>query len=267
MFPYGPAWLFCPGDRPDRFPKALARADVLILDLEDAVSDARKGAARAALLSLDIDPDRVVVRINARDSGHQADDLAVLRRTTVQRIMVPKAERPNDLEHLDEYELVPLCETAGGVLNAAQLAAMPGVWGLMWGAEDLVSTMGGTRSRDTIGKYYDFARYARSHVLLAARAAKVHALDSVHIDLEDTEGLQTEAIQGADSGFSGKACIHPGQVEFVRAAYRPKPHLVAWAREVLEAGRGGGAARVGSQMIDGPLILQAEHILAAALRP
>ncbi|MEZ2392202.1 aldolase/citrate lyase family protein [bacterium RCC_150] len=124
--------------------------------------------------------------------------------------------------------------------------------------------MGGIQNTQASRKYYDFARYSRSHVLLTARSTEVHALDSVYIDLEDTEGLQTEAIQGADSGFSGKACIHPGEIELVRATYRPNPTSSRGLERCWKEA-GEGASRFGSQIIDGPLILKAGRYRAHPL--
>jgi citrate lyase subunit beta/citryl-CoA lyase len=263
----GPAWLFCPGDRPDRYQKALDRADLVIIDLEDAVSPAGKPAARAALMGQPLDPGRVVVRVNAASSGEQAADLAALAQTDYRTVMLAKAEQPAELAALSQWAVVALIETPLGVLNAAGLAADPGVCGLMWGAEDLVAAMGGRSSRRPDGRYRDVARQARSTVLLAAHAHRRMAVDSVYLELADRHGLAVEAADAAASGFHHKACVHPDQAEVVRAAFAPSAELVAWAPRVLPAGpAAGGVSSVDGQMVDAPLRRQAEQILAAARR-
>jgi len=178
-------------------------------------------------------------------------------------IMLPKSERREQLDALADWQVVALCETPLGVLAAADLAAAPNVIALMWGAEDLIASMHGRTSRHGDGRYRQVALHARSAVLLAAAAYGKDAIDSVYIDIEDLPGLAGEAEDAAASGFALKACIHPSQVPVVRAAFRASEAQVAWARRVLAAVSEGGVASVGGQMIDGPLIRQAEHILAS----
>lgn len=259
--PAGPAWLFCPADRPDRYAKALERADRVILDLEDAVSSDRKAYARTALSAAVLDPDRVVIRVNALDSQEIDADMAVVRRTQYRTIMIPKAVRTTDLDALEGFEIIALCETSAGVLAAPEIARHPTVFALMWGAEDLVADMGGNASRDPDGRYYGFATHARSHVLLAAAAAGVVAVDAVYLDIADHEGLRAETLEAVDSGFAAKACIHPGQAPIVRESFRPSPEQVAWASAVIDA-ETGGAVAVGGIMVDAPVVRQAQHILA-----
>ena len=258
-----PALLFCPADRPDRYAKALAAADLVVIDLEDAVRPAAKQAAREALLANPVDPERVMVRINAVGSPEFAADLAALRGTAYRMVMLPKAEDATQLGPLARWQVVALCETPLGVLNAATLAAAPGVAALMWGAEDLIASMNGRSSRHGDGRYRQVALHARSAVLLAATAYGKDAIDSVYIDIGDLPGLAAEAEDAAASGFALKACIHPSQAPVVRAAFRADEAQVAWARRVLAAVSEGGVASVDGQMIDGPLLRQAEHILAS----
>lgn len=266
-FPAGPAWLFCPADRPDRYAKALERADVVIIDLEDAVSPDRKPIARQGLLDTPLDDERVVVRVNAAGTEDHAADLAALHQTAVRRVMLPKAEDPDTIDELEAYEVVALCETPLGIISAPRLAQHPAVSGLMWGAEDLVVSTGGRASRDEGGRYYDLARAARAQVLLAARAADIDVLDAVYLDIDDIAGLRAETAEAVASGFSGKACIHPSQIRTVREAFQPDREQLAWARRVIEAGSSGGVTRVEGQMVDGPLILQAERIISADSDP
>ena len=119
--------------------------------------------------------------------------------------------------------------------QAERIAALDHVVALMWGAEDLVASLGGTSSRKPNGRYRDIARFARARVLLAAGARGKAAIDAVHLDIADTKRLAIEATDAAASGFAATACIHPSQVEVIRAAYRPEPGAVAWARAVLAA--------------------------------
>jgi citrate lyase subunit beta/citryl-CoA lyase len=143
------------------------------------------------------------------------------------------------------------------------------VTALMWGAEDLTAALGGRTSRLPDGRYRDFARHARSVALLAAAAAGKLAVDSVYVNITDLDGLAAEAEDAVASGFARKAAIHPSQVPVIRAAFRPDEAQAAWARRVLDAVAAGGGTdgtgviKVDGQMIDAPLIRQAEAILAA----
>ena len=267
----GPALLFCPADRPDRYGKALAAADGVILDLEDGVGASGKDAARAALAASDLDPARVVVRVNATGTPEHAADLAALRETGYRTLMLPKSESRAQLDSLGgEWQLVALCETPLGIIGAAEIAATPDVIAVMWGAEDLIASMHGRTSRFPGGRYRDVARHARSSVLLAAAALRAGPpIDAVYyVNIADLPGLAAEAQDAAASGFTLKGCIHPSQVAVVRQAFQADEAQVAWARRVLaaarEAGAGDkGAVKVDGQMIDAPLIRQAEAILAS----
>ena len=265
----GPALLFCPADRPDRYAKALAAADAAILDLEDGVGADGKDADRAALVASDLDPARVIVRVNATGTPEHAADIAALRGTPYRLIMLPKAETRAQLDGLGaDWRVVALCETALGVVNAAEVAAAPNVIAVMWGAEDLIASMRGRTSRFPDGRYRDVALHARSTVLLAASAHGRSAIDSVYVNIPDLDGLAAEAEDAAASGFTLKGCIHPSQVAVVRKAFQADEAQVAWARRVLAAARDTsardkGAIKVDGQMIDAPLIRQAEAILAS----
>ncbi len=267
-FDLGPALLFCPADRPERFEKALQRADAVILDLEDAVAPAAKPAARENLAAAQLDPARVIVRVNAPGSGHFTADLAALVQTEFRTVLVAKAEDPADLDAFDaRFSVLALCETAQGVASADRFAAHERVAGLMWGAEDLVASLGGTSSRRADGGYRDIARYARSRVLLEARVRGKAAIDAVHIDIEDLAGLAAESEDAAASGFTATACIHPGQVPVIRNAYRPDAETVEWARGVLSAAEGErGVFRYEGRMIDEPVLRHARTALARAER-
>lgn len=265
-FDLGPALLFCPADRPERFAKALERADAVILDLEDAVAPDDKAVARGHLIDADLPPERVIVRVNAPDSEAFRSDLATLSQTDFRSIMVAKTESAASLEVFDErFTLIALCETAAGIEHAGVIADHPRVSALMWGAEDLVASLGGTSSRKRNGRYRDVARFARSRVLLAAGARGKAAIDAVHVDIDDQRGLQREATDAAASGFHATACIHPAQVETIRRAYAPDPATVAWAQEVLHAAKdNGGVFRFRGRMIDEPILRHARTLVSRA---
>ncbi|HWM33304.1 MAG TPA: CoA ester lyase [Pseudolysinimonas sp.] len=260
-FDLGPALLFCPADRPERYEKALAAADAVILDLEDAVAPANRPAARAALGASGLDPARVIVRINELGSPDAEADLDALRGTAYRTIMVPKAGP--DLVVPEGFEVIALCESAAGVVAAPQLATR--AIALMWGAEDLIASLGGTSSRRADGGYRDVARTARTTVLLAAAAAGIPAIDTVHLDIADLEGLRAEAEDAAASGFAATACIHPSHAPVIRAAYAPTADQVDWARRVLAAAaENGGVFRLDGAMVDGPVLRHAEAVLRRA---
>lgn len=265
-FDLGPALLFCPADRPERYAKALERADAVILDLEDAVAPADKAAARGHLIESELDPERVIVRVNPVESEAFAADLATLSQTDYRRIMVAKAESAKRISRIDpRFEVIVLCETAKGVAQADRLAALDGVTALMWGAEDLVASIGGTLSRAPNGRYRDIARYARSRVLLAAGARGRAAIDAVHLDIADTKRLTIEAADAAASGFAATACIHPAQVPIIRDAYRPDAKDVAWARGVLRAAETErGVFSFEGRMVDEPVLRHARALLRRA---
>lgn len=260
----GPGWLFCPADRPERFAKAAAAADVVILDLEDGVAEAQKPAARNALRDTPLDPERTVVRINAGGTADQARDLEALAGTAYTTVMLPKAESAAQVIELAPRDVIALVETARGAVCAAEIAAADPTVGMMWGAEDLIATLGGSSSRRADGAYRDVARHVRSTILLAASAFGRLALDAVHLDILDVEGLQEEARDAAAVGFDVTVCIHPSQIPVVRKAYRPSHEKLAWARRVLAASRSErGAFAFEGQMVDSPVLTHAETIAAS----
>lgn len=273
-FTMGPALLFCPADRPERYQKAAERSDAVILDLEDAVAPADKKRARGAILAqlgsggetAELDPSRTIVRVNPVGTEDFAKDLHCLAHTPYRTVMLAKAETGEQLKALGDYHVIALCETAKGILNSSEIAQAPNVVGLMWGAEDLIASVGGTSSRNDDGGYRAVAMHSRSTVLLAAKAAGKEAIDSVYVDIPDLAGLAAESADAVASGFSAKACIHPNQVAVVREAYAPSPEAVAAARELLEAAvaAGSGVFQFQGKMIDGPILKHAESTLRRA---
>ena len=258
----GPAWLFCPADRPERFAKAAAAADIVILDLEDGVAPADKAFARQALLDTPLDPARTVVRINPAVHPDQQRDLETIARTEYTTVMLPKSEHARHISALAPLHVVALVETPRGVIAAAGLAAVGNTAGMMWGAEDLIASLGGVSSRTADGTYRDVARHTRSTVLLAAAAFDRFVLDAVHLDIADLGGLGTEAADAAAIGFTATACIHPTQVPVVRNAYRPAANDIHWAKGVLAAAQTErGVFAFEGRMVDPPLLSHAEAII------
>ncbi|WP_069163943.1 HpcH/HpaI aldolase/citrate lyase family protein [Nocardia altamirensis] len=263
----GPAWLFCPADRPERYEKAAAAADVVILDLEDGVAAGDKAAARKALVETPLDPETTVVRINAVGTDEHPLDLAALADTRYRRIMLPKCESAEELSALAEYEVIALIESPLGALAVGRAAMARNAIGVMWGAEDLIAGLGGNSSRHDDGSYRDVARHVRSTTLLAAKAYGKFALDSVYLNIKDLEGLHAEALDAVASGFDAKVAIHPSQVPVIRTAYAPSATEVDWARRVLdEVPRHRGVFAFEGRMVDAPVLRHAEQIVRRADR-
>ncbi|MFB6102889.1 MAG: CoA ester lyase [Haloplanus sp.] len=268
--------LFSPGDRPSMCRTAPSTgADTVVFDLEDAVAPSRKAEARAAVADLlgesTFDPEgvEVVVRVGAAAAAADLDALAARTPRRLDAVMVPKAsvDRVSGVADMlaDRDLSVPilaLIETATGVLDARDVAALDAVDAVCFGAEDLAADLGATRTDEGTE-----VLYAREHVVLAARAAGVDAIDTVHTALDDTAGLRSAAAFAATLGYDGKMVVHPDQVSVVDEAFAPDPEDVAWARRVLAAREdadGRGVFEVDGEMIDAPLVARAERILDRA---
>ena len=267
--------LFSPGDSPELMRKAPGTdADVVVFDLEDAVAPGRKDAGREAVREVltdpAFDPDcEVCVRVSV--DAADVDLAAVLDGGgRLDAVMLPKAESPEDVETLaatlaDRDASLPvfaLCETAAGVLHAEAIAAADATTAVAFGAEDLSADIGANRTAEGTE-----VLYAREHVVLAASAAGVDAIDTVFTDIEDTDRLAEETRFARDLGYDGKIAIHPAQVPVMNDAFTPSDEQVAWARRVLDARadhEDGGVFRVDGEMIDAPLIARAENVLDRA---
>ena len=251
------SFLFVPGDRPDRFAKAEASgADAVVLDLEDAVAPADKARAREHVRAWIAAGHEAVVRINAPGTPWFAKDVALGARV----IMVPKAEDPEKLRRLPAWTgLIPLLETAAGIANATALCAVPSVLRPAFGSVDLAAQLGvDHRSHPAL-------RHARSAVVLAAATAERPApIDGVTTALDDAGVLAADLDEARTLGFGAKLCIHPRQVAGVHRAFAPSDAEVAWAREVLDVAAGGSVAVHHGEMVDRPVVLRAEAVLARA---
>ncbi|WP_125611555.1 HpcH/HpaI aldolase/citrate lyase family protein [Specibacter cremeus] len=267
------AVLFVPGDRPERFAKACAAgADAVIIDLEDAVDSARKQDALknalAALAPTEHGSIRALVRVNTPGSawfGPELEALAALADTPgngLLGVVVPKAEDPAVIAEVRRAlpvhaALIPLVESALGAVNALDIARVPGVARLAFGAVDY------TLDIDT-GEDPAALVQVRSTLVMVSRAAGIAPpLDSPSTAIRDLPRIDADAALGRSVGFGGKLCIHPVQVERVRAAYAPTGAQVAWAATVLGVSD-SGAAQVEGEMIDRPVLERARRILARA---
>ncbi|WP_018412168.1 HpcH/HpaI aldolase/citrate lyase family protein [Methyloversatilis thermotolerans] len=258
-------YLFVPGHRPDRYAKALASgADAVILDLEDAVADADKAAARTAAASWLQRDGRAVLRINAEGTPHFADDVALLHLPGVSALMLPKAESPDSLRRLHaqypSLPLLPLIETARGLAEVARIAEAPGVERLVFGSIDLQLDLGMSCADEELDAL-------RVPLVLASRLAGLAApVDGVCVALDDEARLERETLRARRLGFGAKLCIHPRQLPTVARCLRPDEQALRWAREVLvaDANAAGAAVRLNGQMIDRPLVARARAVLAAA---
>ncbi len=260
------SYLFVPGDRPERYAKALASgADAVIVDLEDAVAPAAKVAARRALSDwLAAGHRGVAVRINAVDTPWFGDDLAAAAHAGVSAIVLPKAERALALAQLHrrvpQAALLPLIETAVGIDRVRELAGAAGVQRLLFGSIDLQLDLGVDGDGEELLLY-------RSQLVLASRLAQIAApVDGVCTALDDEAAVRADAHRARRLGYGGKLCIHPRQVAPVNDCFSPTAAEVAWARRVVDAtdGAAGAAVAVDGKMVDRPVLLRAQALLRQA---
>ncbi|MCW5626875.1 MAG: CoA ester lyase [Burkholderiales bacterium] len=256
------SYLFVPGNRPDRFDRALAAgADRVIIDLEDAVAPADKIAARQALADW-LAPERsVIVRINGADTEWYAEDLALCRRPGVEAVLLPKAEFIGDelaaLCRSTGCRILPLIETARGFQLAEVLATSENVQRLVFGTIDFQVDLGLDGEGDEL-------LFFRSQLVLVSRLACIEPpVDGVSTEIQDLDRVRTDADRARRLGFGAKLCIHPKQVPAVHDAWRPSDAEFQWAQRVLAAfqAANGGAVAVDGRMVDRPVMLKAEQIV------
>lgn len=265
------AWLFTPADDPKKAAKALASgADVVVLDLEDAVLPDKKESARQALAGLLAErrssKTRVFIRVNTLGSKDFLADLTSLKVLNPDGIMVPKSERPESLEPLWAIgrNVVLLIETALGVERAPELArALPGLLErLAFGYLDFVADIG--VSWTITG---EALLYARSRIVLASRIGSLEPpLDGVYPTLDDAGGLKEECRAAKILGFGGKMIIHPKHIAAVQEAFAPTQEELDRARGILEAFEaatkdGQGVLVYQGRFVDRPVVLWAERVL------
>ncbi|MUL67876.1 CoA ester lyase [Mycobacterium sp. CBMA 234] len=258
--------LFVPGDRPDRFAKAAASgADLIVLDLEDAVAPDAKSTARDAVdRRLSTSP-QVIVRINATDTAWFAADIAMVSRYPC-AVMLPKTHSAEHVTTVAEHlapatPVIALIETAAGIQRAAEICACEPVVRAAFGSIDLSAELGiDPDDRQAL-------LHARSTLVLAAAAAGQPApWDGVSTVVHEDESVAADASRAARVGFGGKLCIHPRQVPIVNAQFQPSPAEQAWAQQVLAAVAAcdGGACLVDGRMVDKPVIDRAARLMARA---
>jgi len=278
--------LYSPGDDRGMLDAAVETdADGVVFDLEDAVAPDSKAEARRtvreALDDLEAPEPLVAVRVNPYDRCGREDVEAVVgdASTPPDDVLLPKAEGADDVETLHDHladlgaesvGVVPLIETAAGIVAAEETAAAPGVVAVSYGDQDYTADVGATV---TDGKTESL--YARQRVVAAAAAAGVDAIDTVWTDIEDESGLREQAETAVTFGFDGKLAIHPDQVPVINEAFTPTDEELEWAEAVVAGHReaeaaGSGAFTVDGQMIDAPLVERARRLLdraaAAGLR-
>ncbi len=271
--------IYLPGNRPRMIQKGpYLGADAVILDLEDSVSPGEKDAARflvaRAIDSIDFMRSEIMVRINPV-STCGLTDLATVLKAGPDAVVVPKCECKDDVLIVEniiaEYQparpvsIIPMVESAKGILNAYEIAsASPMVDAVTFGGEDFSQDIGATRTK--AGKEIF---WGRSMLVIAAKAARVQALDTVFSDLTDENGLRLDTREIKGMGFDGRAAIHPAQIEVIHEEFTPTQTELSYAAAVVHAAKkagqeGSGVAVIKGKMIDKPIVQRAEKILRIA---
>ncbi|MGX1884349.1 HpcH/HpaI aldolase/citrate lyase family protein [Streptomyces sp. NPDC055287] len=263
-------WLYVPGDRPETVVKALrSGADVVIVDLEDAVAPDRKGYARSATAELltERPPAPVHVRVNALGTPFAEADLHALDRLPgLAALRLPKITDPSEVRRvahrMPDVPLYALLESALGIEHAYVIAgAHPRLRGIALGEADLCADLG---VRDDAG-----LAWPRSRVVVAARAAGLEPpVQSVYADVRDLEGLAASCARGRALGLLGRTALHPRQLPVIERAFLPAPREVEQAEEVVKAAAtdGGALALPDGRFVDAAVVAAAHRILALASR-
>lgn len=263
-----------PGDDRRKIEKGIAtKPDCVIMDMEDGVAANRKAEARAtivaALNELDFGSAEKIVRINALDSGLAEAELAAVIPAKPEALLVPKIELPEQVAWLrrqlpDGLPLLIMIETAKAIVTLKEIAAAPGITALIFGAEDLIASVGGIRTRSN-----HEAQYARSAAAIYAAANGLQALDMVFVDLQDESGLRAESRAALELGYGGKTAIHPRQIAPIIEMFTPTREEVDRAQRIVQAyneqvASGTGAFAFEGKMVDMPIVRAAQAILARA---
>ena len=277
--------LFLPGNNPNMLINGnCLGSDAVIFDLEDAVSPAEKDAARILVRNtmryMDFRGCEIIVRINSVDTAYWQKDLDMILPLKPALILLPKSGTAEDVLTVDAYMtaleeklgmecntvgLMPLIETAAGVENSYAIASSTKrVQALFLGAEDLTADLQCKRTKE--GREIE---YARTRLVVAARAAGVQVYDTPFTDVNDDEGIVTDAKLAKALGFSGKASISPRHVEVINSVFSPTEKEIDYAYEVMEAiatakAQGKGAIALHGKMIDAPIVARAQQTIAMA---
>ena len=265
-------FLFVPGTRPDRFAKALdSGASSVILDLEDAVAAEDKEAARneiqAAWPSFTAEQKkRLIIRSNSPGSQFYSADLILAQKLDLACLLIPKSESADEMNGaalvLPNTAIIPMIETAVGLDHLREIANANQVIRLALGNLDLQADLG--MVCDPQETELQTARY---QIVLASRVAQIAPpIDGVTPSTDDVVRIQDDAERAKRMGFGGKLCIHPKQVDIVKAAFMPSGQELAWANRVIEADKAskGGAVKLDGRMIDRPVVLLAQRTIAIA---
>ena len=255
--------LFVPGSRPERFEKALASgADLVTIDLEDAVGPADKDSARTSALAA-LGNDRLGIRINGVRTRHGLADLLALANAPVAPpfVMVPMVETVAELEIVHAIlgqgiALLPLIETVNGLRVADAIAAAPGIGGVMLGGADFAGELG-------VAMSWDALLAARAHLVMACAAARVPSIDVPWLDLDNLDGLASEVARVRDMGFTAKSVVHPKHIDVVHGVMRPTAEHIAEAHEAeaAYAAAGESAVRFKGKMLEAPVMARYRRIL------
>lgn len=260
------SYLFVPATRTDRIVKAKASdAGAVIVDLEDAVAPADKAGARDALVRDCSDCSGVLVRINGAETEWFEDDLKACAAAGIDGIVLPKAERPEQIHHAGarlgcRAVVLPLIESAQGYAALSRLCAAPRVPRVAFGSIDFQLDLGIEGEDEQLA-------YFRSGIVLTSRLAGLQPpVDGVTVEILDDARVRSDTLRGKRMGFGAKLCIHPRQVAIVNACFRPDPAEIAWAKRIVEAAAAAGSAAVAvdGRMVDTPVITKAERILREA---
>jgi citrate lyase subunit beta / citryl-CoA lyase len=261
------SFLFVPGDRPERFGKALSSgADRVIVDLEDAVAPDVKVATRENLVRwLETAGARdILVRVNAFGTPWHEDDIrAIAPMPSVVGLMLPKAEDADAVASTRakiraDMRLFGLIETVRGFAGLRAVAQAKGLNRLAFGSVDFCLETG----IEGLGAELDFVR---AQLTVESCLAGLPApIEGVTVDIKSPETLEADIVRAKILGFGGKLCIHPTQIEAVNRGFSPSPAQIDWANRVIQATRSGaGAVTVDGKLVDRPIVLQAEKILAS----
>lgn len=261
--------LFVPGSRPERFAKALAAgADAVIVDFEDAVEESLKRQARenlAAFLQAETQAS-VWVRINAPEHAEHAADIAFCQEQSgIAGVLLPKSESAAQVAAVavTDRPIWPIIESARGVLNLAEIVLGQGVQRLAFGALDYGLDLNLSIGSPAAQFVLDQARVALLHHSRGANL--LPPLDGVYPGIDDLDGLHQAICHAHQMGFAGAMCIHPKQIEIIHRALTPDADTLAWAQRVVDASvHGRGAFQVDGQMVDAPVLIRAQRLLALA---
>lgn len=258
------SYLFVPANHIERFEKALkTSAGAVIIDLEDAVPVDLKISARESLATwLNTHPEyNVMIRVNAQNTEWFETDIQLAKFNNVSAIVLPKTESPNDIlaiTQIRRMDIYALIETAVGFANVREIAKTENVKALMFGTIDFQLEL------DMQGGYHELLWF-RNEIVLASKLAHIDApIDGVTVDFKDVALIGLDTQQAKNLGFSGKLCIHPNQVEIVNQTFQPTQEERQWAEQVVAAAdqAQGKAVSLNGKMIDLPIILKAQRILA-----